>query len=238
MRKGNLYVLAIPIGGLIESSLPQGSIANIHSLKHFIAERAKTCRKFLKEIKHPVPLQEIQVFELDKHEPHKEIDEMLTPVFDGENMGLLSEAGAAGVLDAGTLVVERAHTLGIPVSPLVGPSSFLLALMASGLGGQQFQVLGYLSPKQHDLRNDLRRWEKESARKRITQICIETPYRNRKLFEAFCTYLNSGTRLCVAAGLTTPDEFILTRTISEWKKLPPPPIHKIPTVFLFLSQPE
>lgn len=237
-KKGTLFVLSTPIGGSVGSSLPNDVLNQIRNLDYFIAERAKSCRQFLKDINHPKPLQEIEVAELDKHNPMGWLEEMLQPIKKGRNAGLVSEAGAAGVLDPGTEIVSRCQEIGIPVVPLVGPSSIILALMASGLGGQQFQVVGYLSPKQHELRNQLKRLEKESSRKKVTQICIETPYRNLKLFDAFCRYLEGSTFLCVASGMTTKEEFILTKRINQWKKLPAPLINKVPTVFIFLSEPE
>jgi 16S rRNA (cytidine1402-2'-O)-methyltransferase len=230
---GTLFVINAAIGGDPEKDLPLSALEIIHSLELFLAERSKTCRAFLKAINHPKSQAEIEVLELDKHHkskvPPKFFDELLA----GRRGGLISEAGSAGVLDAGTEVVDQAIRKGISVKPLIGPSSIILALMASGLNGQTFCIHGYLPIKFQELKHRLHLMERESMKHQTSQVFIETPYRNLKTYEYLCKCLQPETKLCIAAGLTTEREFIATHKIKSWNKMPVPPIHKIPAVFIF-----
>lgn len=234
-NKGRLYLIPVGLGGENpDAFLPANVQQHICSLREFIVEQSKTARHFLKSIQYPHPFDDIRMHELDKHDPVAGIAEMLRACGTGSDVGLLSEAGAPAVADPGALVVEQAHAMGVRVVPLVGPSSILLALMASGLNGQSFVFHGYLPYKGPELASTLKKLEIDSRRLRQTQIFIEAPYRNQKLLEVLMQTLHPDTRLCIAAELTTLKEFIATRTVSEWKKSLPD-LHKKPTVFLFLG---
>ncbi|WIM06341.1 MAG: SAM-dependent methyltransferase [Candidatus Nitricoxidivorans perseverans] len=203
-------------------------------LKRFIAENAKTARAELKRLGHPMPLREIAIEQLPEKLSPADIERLLAPLTAGHDVGLMSEAGCPGVADPGAPLVRRAHELCIPVKPLVGPSSLLLALMASGLEGQRFAFHGYLPAREPERSKRIAELEKESARRHETQIFIEAPYRNEALFKALLAALGEKTRLCIAADLTLPGETIATRTVGEWRRLPAPGIDRRPTVFLLL----
>lgn len=232
MSNGKLYLLPTPLGETTVSTIPTYVIEILHRLDYFIAERAKTARHFIKTTDPVKPFNELTFFELNKHTPPEDISTFLDPVKAGHDIGLLSEAGCPGVADPGAMIVQMAHDLNIEVIPLVGPSSILLALMASGMNGQSFTFQGYLSPKPHELAKDLKRLEHTSTRFRQTQLFIETPYRNTKLIEQALKTLAPDTRFCIAANLTTPQEYVRTKTIKAWKSTKLPNLHKVPAIFL------
>ncbi len=204
-------------------------------LRTFIAENARSARAELRRLGHPGPLRELAIREIPRDPSPEEIDRLLAPLLDGEDVGLLSEAGCPAVADPGALLVRRAHETGITVVPLVGPSALLLALMASGLDGQRFAFHGYLPVREPARGRRIGELERESRRARQTQIFIEAPYRNEALFAALLSHLSPQTRLCVAADLTLPTAFIATRTVADWQRSAPPVLDRRPTVFLFLS---
>lgn len=232
MKNGTLFLLPVPLGENALHSLPEYLIQQFHQLDHFVAERAKTARRFLKEIKHPTPLPEIQIEELNKFTQAAELSQLLNPALQGHNLGLLSEAGCPGVADPGAQVVALAHELDIPVFPIVGPSSLLLALMASGMSGQQFCFHGYLPQKKPDLSRKLQLLEKHAGKLNQTQLFIETPYRNEAIFESCLQSLDASTKLCIACDLTLDTQYVQTHRIKEWKKRPKPELKKRPAVFL------
>ena len=231
-KSGTLYLIPTPLGEEGLPTLPNDVITQIHRLQYFIMERAKTGRRFLRKTDFPGAIQELTIYELDKHQPSKGIKEMLQPALNGQDIGLMSEAGCPGVADPGALIVAMAHQLGIPVKPLVGPSSILLALMASGMNGQQFRFHGYLSPKRPQLIQDLKRLEQRIGKHGETQIFIETPYRNRSVVEEALQHLSDSTYFCVAVDLTLPTEWIFAATIKMWKNVEIPDLHKRPALFL------
>jgi 16S rRNA (cytidine1402-2'-O)-methyltransferase len=231
-KKGKLYLLPSPLGPDALHTLPAAAIAVLHSLTYLVAERAKTARHFIKETQPPKAVSEYQIAELNEHTPEAELPGLLEPALQGHDLGMLSEAGCPGVADPGAALARMAHHHGLEVIPLTGPSSVLLALMASGLNGQQFCFHGYLSPRPADLAKDLKRLELAAARHQQTQLFIETPYRNKALFEQALTSLQTGTLLCVAADLTLPTQFIKTRSVGDWRKSPRPDLHKRPAIFL------
>lgn len=231
---GKLYLIPSSLGDNTVHSIPQHTIEVAHSLDIFIAERAKTARHFLKALKTPVPFDDMTFYELNKKTPTEEINHFLKDAEKGKNVGLLSEAGCPGVADPGAVIVQLAHEKGIEVIPLVGPSSILLALMASGMNGQSFAFIGYLGVKKNDRIRDLKRLELLARKENQTQIFIETPYRNMSLIEDMLNNLSPTTRLCIAANLTLPTEYIKTKTIQEWKKTKLPDLHKQPAIFLIL----
>lgn len=233
MTYGTLYLIPAPLGDSdLDWILPVGVLQRLISLNRFIVERPKTARHFLKQANHLRPLQTLQLEVLDEHTPHTDLEKLLVPLLVSEDVGLLSEAGCPAIADPGTGLVRLAHQKQIRVVPLTGPSSILLALMASGLNGQRFRFHGYLSPTADQLHKEIRQLEKASAAADETQIFIETPYRNQKLLETLLQQGQAQTDLCVACNLTLADELIITRTIQEWRDSERPNLHKKPTVFL------
>ncbi|HQR03193.1 MAG TPA: SAM-dependent methyltransferase [Rhodocyclaceae bacterium] len=233
---GALYLLPVGLGdGAWEAFLPARTRDIACSLHHFVVENAKTARIELKRISHPVPLHDLKIEQLPERITPADLDRLLAPLAADQDMGLMSEAGCPGVADPGALLVRRAHEKGWTVRPLVGPSSLLLALMASGLDGQHFAFHGYLPVREPERGQRIKMLEKESARLGQTQMFIETPYRNMTLFQAILAACRESTRLCVATDLTRTTETVVTRPVGQWKKYAPPELERRPTVFLLLS---
>lgn len=238
---GTLFLLPTQLGhdetGDWTAVLPPLTQAAACRLGYFIAENAKTARASLKWLGHPVPLRELAIEQLPDPLPPAETERLLRPLLAGQDAGLMSEAGCPGVADPGALIVRRAHELAIPVKPLVGPSSLLLALMASGLDGQRFAFHGYLPQREPERGRRIVELEKESRQKRQTQLFIETPYRNQALFDALLAACRPDTLLCVATDLTLPDERIATRRIAAWRRPAGADfsLNRRPTVFLLLA---
>ncbi len=236
MSSGTLYLIPVPLGAVSPAdSLPANVLARVRPLTHFVVENAKSARAFLKAVGTEQPLQALQLEELNEHTRAEALDRLLAPLRAGQDVGLLSEAGCPAVADPGADLVALAQRENIRVVPLIGPSSLLLALMASGLNGQRFAFQGYLPAKEMERAKMLRELESESRKRRQTQIFIETPYRNRQLFDGILQVCQPGTRLTVATDLSLPGESVLTRTIQQWKKQTPPEIERRPTVFLLLA---
>lgn len=234
-KKGKLYLIPITLGENVLETIPQYVIDRIHQLDTFIVERARTARRFISPTRPPKPIQKMTFYELDKRNARNGISNFLKDAQNGKDIGLMSEAGCPGVADPGALVVQMAYERGIQVIPMVGPSSILLALMASGMNGQQFSFHGYLPVKKPEKLKAIKRLEAESKQRRQTQIFIETPYRNNALLDDMLQTLNSATRLCVACEITLPSEFILSQNIAAWKKAEKPDLGKRPTVFLMAA---
>ena len=236
MQKGTLYLIPVSLGPSPSSlTTPTDVATRARQLNYFVVENAKTARAELKRLEHPAQLRGLDIRELPEKPGTADLDGLLAPLLAGLDAGLMSEAGCPAVADPGALLVRRAHEKDIRVVPLVGPSSLLLALMASGLNGQSFAFHGYL-PVDEEARNKrIRELETESARHARTQLFIETPYRNDRMFEALRTTCGPETRLCIARDLTVDSEWILTRRIAEWKKAAAPDLAKRPTVFLLLA---
>lgn len=231
-RKGKLYLIPAPLGEHAEHTIPRYVIDILHGLDHFIVERARTARHFIKSTQPVKAFDGLTFFELNKHTDQSGVGRFLEPALAGHDIGLLSEAGCPGVADPGAQVVRLAHARGIEVVPLVGPSSILLALMASGMNGQSFAFHGYLSPRRAELARDLRRLEQLALRQRQTQIVIETPYRNMAFLETALETLSPQTLFGVAADLTLPTQYIRSQTVKEWSASPRPDLHKRPAIFL------
>jgi 16S rRNA (cytidine1402-2'-O)-methyltransferase len=230
--KGNLYLVPSSLGAdPVSDEMSSRSLSLIHRLSHFIAENAKTTRAFLKSINYPNPISSVTILELDKHDRKPDFDHYLKFVREGIDTGLITEAGMPGIADPGADFVLQSHIEGIVVIPLTGPSSLFLALSASGLNGQGFVFHGYLPRESKDRIRKLQLIEKDSQKTGMTQLFIETPYRNHQMIADILQGCLPGTKLCVAAGLTTSKEYIRTSTVSEWKKTTVD-IHKIPAVFL------
>jgi len=203
----------------------------LQSLNCFIVENEKTARHFLKAAGYPQPLQNAQMQLLNEHTQQDEISSLLKPILNGKDAGLISEAGCPAVADPGSDLVRLAHEKNIQVIPLVGPSSILLALMASGLNGQSFSFVGYLPREKSDRIKTLKELERNTLSKNQTQIFIEAPYRNQHVLEDILAHLSKDISLCLAVELTSKNEFVKTKTIGEWKKNIPD-INKKATVFL------
>ncbi len=211
--------------------LPQTIKRTIDFIDHYIVENEKTARKSIKIVQPEKKQSELVLFTLNKHTENKEHLAMMQPLLEGKNMGLMSEAGCPGVADPGAVIVKIAHDKGIQVVPLVGPSSILLALMASGMNGQSFTFNGYLPIEKEEKKSALKFLEKLSFDKNQSQIFIETPYRNNKLLEDLIQILHPETHLCVATDITLPTEYIKTKKINAWKK-EKVDLHKRPTIFI------
>ncbi len=241
---GILYLIPNALGpGELDQVIPGPVRALTAELDYFIAENAKTARAFLKGVSltHPLgtPLQQIEIRELNVNTPASMLPELLSPLRSGKDAGLLSEAGVPAVADPGADLVRLAHAQGIVVRPLVGPSSLLLALMASGLNGQSFAFNGYLPTDANARATRIRQLEQRSRQEKQTQILIETPYRNEAMLLALSATCASQTLICVATDVTLPTESIKTASAQQWKtelasgKMPD--FRKKPTVFLLLA---
>jgi 16S rRNA (cytidine1402-2'-O)-methyltransferase len=178
------------------------------------------------------PIDDCTFFEMGKHADNSRFAEYLAPLAKGHSVGVISEAGCPAVADPGADIVSIAQRRGIKVVPLVGPCSMIMAVMASGLGGQSFAFNGYLPVQDADRAKRIKQLESRAWSEGQTQLFIETPYRNRKMFDTLCANLRPDTRMCIAAGITTPDEWIHTKTIREWKQTSLPDLGKIPAIFL------
>jgi 16S rRNA (cytidine1402-2'-O)-methyltransferase len=246
---GTLYLVPAPLdfgctpAVPLDEVMPAGTLRVAARLRHWICENAKTTRAYLKRVGElqplAAPLQELAITELPR-EVHKKGDHaagghdarpLLAAAVQGHDIGLVSEAGMPAVADPGASVVRAAHALGIPVVPLVGPVSLLLALAASGLGGQDFAFVGYLPQQPGPRAQRIRELEQLARRSGQTQLCIETPYRNAALWQALLETLQPATRLAVAAGLTLPQGGVRSRTVAQWRQQPAPALD-LPAVFL------
>ncbi|MBL8479384.1 MAG: SAM-dependent methyltransferase [Sterolibacteriaceae bacterium] len=233
---GSLMLLPVALGDTAwQACLPASTQAAACKLGHFVAENAKSARAELKRMGHPGPLRDIAIEQLPENPTAADIERLLAPLGAGHDLGLMSEAGCPAIADPGALLVRRAHEKGISVKPLVGPSSLLLALMGSGLEGQRFAFHGYLPAREPERSRRIAELESESARRKQTQIFIETPYRNNVMFNAALSACRPRTRLCVATDLTLDSEFIRSLRIAAWKAAPPPDLDRRPTVFLLLA---
>jgi 16S rRNA (cytidine1402-2'-O)-methyltransferase len=229
---GKLYLIPTTMG---ESDpmdvLPQTVKRSIDFIDYYIVENEKTARKSIKAVSPEKKQSELILFTLNKRtEPNEHLD-FIKPLLEGKNVGLMSEAGCPGVADPGAVIVKLAHEKGIQVVPLVGPSSILLAMMASGMNGQSFTFNGYLPIDKDEKKSALKHFEKLSQDKNQSQIFIETPYRNNKLVEDLLQILNPSTHLCIATDITLPTEFIKTMRVADWKKLKVD-LHNRPTIFI------
>ena len=236
-KSGTLFLIPTNLGQPIqpEAILPAQVIALTARLEYFVVENAKTARQFLKSLNTVVPLQSLNLRELNEHTPASDLRSLLQPALEGKDVGLLSDAGAPAVADPGAQLVALAHASGVAVAPLVGPSSLLLALMASGLNGQTFAFHGYLPIERPERIAALAALERESGKRNMTQIFIETPYRNNALLDDIVANTSAETKLCLATNLTAVDQFICTKRVAQWRTALPD-LNRKPTVFLLLSE--
>lgn len=233
---GTLYLIPCTLGDTpAQQVLPQHVIDIARKLKHFVVEQPKTARQFLSALKPEQPIQSLHFASLNEHTAPKELADLLAPLLAGNDVGIISEAGCPGIADPGADLVNLAHRNAIRVIPLVGPSSILLALMASGLNGQCFAFHGYLPIEEAERKKAIATLEAESTKRKQTQLFIETPYRNERMFSALLAHCRPQTLLCVATDITLPSELIQTRSIAQWKSQPMPHLSKRPSLFLLLG---
>jgi 16S rRNA (cytidine1402-2'-O)-methyltransferase len=235
MPLGTLYLIPVPLADeAAAKSFTPYLVDTINSIKEYIVENEKTARKFLKEAGLKTPQSELTIHDYSKHNRDSTAD-FFKGLQAGNDVGLMSEAGCPGIADPGAEIVEKAHRMGIKVVPLVGPSSILLALMASGFNGQSFTFHGYLPIDKVDRSKKIRQLEGMAEQNNQTQIFIETPFRNNPLLEEILKTAHPKTRLCIACDLTSAIEFVQTKTIAEWQKKVPE-LHKRPTIFLLFHR--
>ena len=201
-------------------------------IRHFIVEEIRSARRFLRKTDREFPIDDCTFCEMGKHADEKQFSTYLQPLREGKPVGVISEAGCPAVADPGADIVRIAQREGLRVVPLVGPNSMIMAVMSSGLGGQSFAFNGYLPVEPSDRVKRLKALESRAWTEGQTQLFIETPFRNQKMFLSLLSTLRPQTRLCIAAGITTADEYIRTLRISEWKKEVLPDLSKVPTIFL------
>lgn len=231
-KYGNIYLIPNTLG---ESDpmqvLPVSVINTVLLLNHFIVENEKSARKFIKKISPDKNQQQLIFFLMDKHSDSKQYESYLEVCFKGISLGIISEAGVPGIADPGAAIVRIAHQKNIQVIPLVGPSSILLAMMSSGLNGQNFAFQGYLPIDAHERKQKIKWLEKASKEQNQAQLFIETPFRNNKLLADLLQTLAPFTQLCIATDITLSTEFIKTANVKEWKNIPVN-LHKRPTIFI------
>jgi len=229
---GKLYLIPTTLGEMNpEDVMPQTIKRSVDFIDDYIVENDKTARKFIKSIAPDKKQGELRLSLLNKHTEVADYQNMMQPLLEGRNVGLMSEAGCPGVADPGAVIVKLAHEKGIQVIPLVGPSSILLAIMASGMNGQSFTFNGYLPIDVNEKKSTLKQLERLSFEKNQSQLFIETPYRNNKIFEDMLVTLQPNTHICIACDITLPSEFIKTLTVNDWKKNKVD-LHKRPCIFI------
>ncbi|MDJ1466656.1 SAM-dependent methyltransferase [Xanthocytophaga flava] len=235
MNKGKLYLIPTVLAPDTSTRVLSPQIKEvITQLDYFFAEELRTSRRFISELQTGRRIESMTFYELNKNTPESETTQQLKIVLEGKDAGILSEAGCPGVADPGNVAVRWAHQQGVQVVPLIGPSSILLALMASGMNGQSFVFHGYLPIDQAQRVKSLKNIEKEAIQKKQTQIFMETPYRNNSLLKDILQNCQPQTLLCIATQVTAPDEMIVTKTVKQWNA-GKPDLHKKPTIFLLYA---
>ncbi len=235
LNKGKLYLIPTVLAPETSARVlsPQIREVILH-LDYFFAEELRTARRFISELQTGRRIESLTFYELNKNTPETESAQQLPVLLQGHDAGVLSEAGCPGIADPGNVAVQWAHRNEVQVVPLVGPSSILLALMASGMNGQSFAFHGYLPIDKNERIKSLKNLEKEAIQKHQTQIFMETPYRNNAVLGDILQNCQPQTLLCIATQITAPDEMIVTRTVKQWK-INKPDLHKKPTIFLLYS---
>jgi 16S rRNA (cytidine1402-2'-O)-methyltransferase len=232
---GTIYMIPCPIAEAesVWEVLPKANLEVMNSLDYFIVENTRSARRFLSKAGIERKIDELEFVELNEHTTSpSDVERMLRPIAEGRSAGVISEAGVPGVADPGADIVALAHKHDIRVVPLVGPSSILMVMMASGQNGQSFAFVGYLPVKEPERTRHIRNLEQRAIQERQAQIFIEAPYRNVKLFDTLVNSLKPTMRLTVATDITSKDEFIQTHTIAEWRKRSMPNFEKRPTIFV------
>lgn len=229
-----LFLIPVELGDTTqERVLPSYNREVILGIRYFIVEELRSARRFLKRVDKDINIDELTFYPMGKHADAALFERYLKPLEAGESIGVISEAGCPAVADPGADVVAIAQRKGLRVVPLVGPSSMIMAVMASGLNGQSFAFNGYLPIDPAERIKRIKQLEARASSEHQTQLFIETPYRNHKLLETLCQTLRPQTRLCVAAGITTGNEWIRTLTVAQWKRTTLPDLSKTPAIFLF-----
>lgn len=232
MEKGSLFLIPVPLSENAGSkSFTAFHTQTINQISTYIVENEKTARKFLKEAGLSIPQSDLVMHDYGKHKRSQSLGSFFKELMEGKDVGLMSEAGCPGIADPGAEIVAEAHKRGIKVVPMVGPSSILLALMASGFSGQSFTFNGYLPIDKVERAKKIKALEQLALSRKQTQIFIETPFRNNPLLEDILKNCGPGTKLCIATNLTAEDEFVKTMPVFMWKK-EKPDLHKKPTIFL------
>lgn len=227
-----LYLIPVTLGETeISQVLPSYNHDVIIGIKHFIVENIRSARRFLKKVEKSIDIDTLTFYELNRHTDRKFIGEYLDPLKKGEPVGIISEAGCPAIADPGADVVAIAQSRGYKVVPLVGPSSIIMSVMGSGFNGQSFAFNGYLPVEVPQRIKVLKKLEQKVQNENQTQLFIETPYRNAQLFDTVIKCCRPETKLCVAAGITTDQEFIKTKTVAQWKKDGLPEMKKVPAIF-------
>ena len=232
MKHGKLYLLPTPLGENSRYFISPDNVELIEATEYFIVEKVRTSRRFIRSMSKKKDIDGLTFFEINKFTADSEAANILVPLLNGYNSILMSEAGCPGIADPGAKVVASAHELGITVVPIIGPSSIIMALMASGCNGQSFTFLGYLPVKRSELVRKLKEIEMTSFRKKEAQIFIETPYRNEKMLEVIIETCKPTTRLCVACDLSLPTESIKTYEVKKWQQTRVDGYNKRPVVFI------
>ncbi len=235
-HSGKLYLIPTTLGDNEPLEVLPASVQHqVERINTFIVENEKTARRAIKKLVPSKSQPSLKLFLLNKHTDWTDVPSFLAPCKEGIDVGLLSEAGCPGVADPGAEVVKIAHREGIKVVPMVGPSSILLAMMGSGMNGQNFSFNGYLAIDKAARKNEIKSLERLSQEKNQAQLFIETPYRNNKMLEDLIQNLHPSTRVCIACDLTLPSEYIVTKTVSEWSKIKVD-LHKRPTIFILQKE--
>ena len=228
-----LYLIPVTLGDTpVDQVLPSYNHDIIMQIRHFIVEEIRSARRFLRQVDRTFPIDDCTFMEMGKHADAQRFATYLKHLEEGQPVGVISEAGCPAVADPGADVVAIAQRKGLRVIPLVGPSSMIMAVMGSGLNGQSFAFNGYLPIEPADRAKRLKALEARAWNEHQTQLFIETPYRNRKMFDTLLAVLRPQTRMCIAGGITTEQEYIHTHTIQEWKKKTLPDLSKVPAIFL------
>ncbi|SJZ78833.1 SAM-dependent methyltransferase [Porphyromonas crevioricanis] len=231
-RPGTVYLIPVPLSeGPLDHVLPAYNVELLAHIRHFVVENVRSARRFLKLADRSIDIDSLHFYELNKHSSPEDVGSYLHPLEEGEDVGMISEAGCPAVADPGALLVAAAHRAGYRVCPLIGPSSILLALMSSGFNGQSFSFHGYLPIDERERRQALQQLEQAVDRHGSAQIFIETPYRNEKLVDDLCRCCKPSTLLCIASDITGSRQMIKTQSLGKWKKHKPE-LHKIPTIFI------
>ena len=231
-EKGNLYLIPCTLGDTPPLEvLPLLVKKAVEQIDHYVVEHEKNARRFIKSLAPRKSQPDLHIQLINKFTNESEIPDMLTPCLQGFDVGVISDAGCPGIADPGAAVVAQAHLQGIKVVPLVGPSSILMAMMASGFNGQNFAFNGYLPIDKRERKDEIKRLERLSMEREQSQLFIETPYRNNQLKESLLSSLHNDTQLCVACDITLPSEYILTTSVERWKKIKVD-LSKRPTLFI------
>ncbi len=231
-----LFLIPCTIGSSPELVIPAAVLPIVNEVNHYVVENVRSARRFLSSIKIQTPINDLTFYELNKHTDPAEIPSFIKPALEGKNMGLISEAGLPAVADPGAKIVALAHLKGVKVKPLTGPSSIMLALMSSGFNGQNFSFLGYIPKERGQRIKFLKEAEIQAVKKGVSQIFMDTPFRNNNVLDDCLAHLSPKTFMNISADITLDSEFLVTKTVAQWKHSKPN-LKKRPTIFI-IGRPE